>query len=121
MEKRKLILVADDSRTARQYLCSILEKSGFETIQAVNGIEALNIASEKKPSLMILDLLMPEMDGFEVLKKLNELKTRLPVIILSADIQDEVKQECYDLGVKGFINKPFKEADLISAIMGAIK
>lgn len=121
MDNRKLILVADDSRTARQYLCSLFQKAGYETVQAENGLEALSKIAELEPSFIILDLLMPEMDGFDVLKKLKEQNINIPVIVLTADIQDEVRDECFELGAKGFINKPFKESELINTFHEIIK
>jgi CheY-like chemotaxis protein len=120
MEKRKLILVADDSRTARQYLCSVIEKEGYETVQAENGQDALNKIVELKPSLIFLDLLMPELDGFDVLRSMKEKDITIPVIVLTADIQEEVREECLDLGASEFINKPFKENKLIETFHNII-
>jgi CheY-like chemotaxis protein len=121
MDNEKLILVVDDSRTTRSFLCAILENNGFTTQQAENGLEAIKFIQNQLPDGMILDLLMPEMDGFEVLAKLKELKLKFPVFVLTADIQEEVREECFSLGAKGFINKPFKEKDIMEIIMKTFK
>jgi len=117
MAKEKLVLVADDSPTSRQFCCSILNRAGFTTIQAENGIETMEILKTHKPCCILLDLLMPEMDGFEVLKELQSMKSTIPVVVLSADIQEEVRSECFEFGAKAFINKPFKENDLVDTFL----
>ena len=121
MKNESLILVADDSRTSRLFICSFLESAGYKTIQAENGLEAIEKSKEQKPSCIFLDLLMPGMDGFEVLKKLKELKSDIPVIVLSADIQEVVKNECYEYGAKAFLSKPFKKEDLIDTLLRVVK
>jgi len=121
MERKKLVLVADDSRTSRALLCSIVEKEGFSTVQAENGIDAIKIVAEHTADFLILDLLMPEMDGFEVLKDLNEKNISIPTIVLTADIQDEVREECFELGARGFVNKPFSESELCETIRSVFK
>ncbi|RPH29039.1 MAG: response regulator [Bacteroidales bacterium] len=116
MLSEKLVLVADDSRTSRLFICTFLENAGYKTIQAENGIEALNRYNEQKPCCIVLDLLMPEMDGFEVLKKLKEMKSETPVIVLSADVQEVVKNECFGYGAEAFLSKPFKKEELIETV-----
>jgi CheY-like chemotaxis protein len=120
-DKQKPILVVDDSNAARMQICSIIENAGYLTIQANNGIVALQKMAEVEVSMLFLDLLMPEMDGFDVLKHMNDNKMAIPTIILSADIQEEVKQECLELGAVGYLNKPFKAQDLIDTILNHYK
>lgn len=121
MSNDKLVLVADDSRTSRHFICFILEKAGYKTIQAENGLETIEIYKDHKPCCIILDLLMPEMDGLEVLIELKKIKSETPVIVLTADVQEEVKTECFENGAKAFINKPFKENDLIDTFLSVTK
>jgi two-component system response regulator (stage 0 sporulation protein F) len=121
MDKAKPILVVDDSNAARMQICSIIESEGYKTIQANNGVVALKMISEMEPSLLFLDLLMPEMDGIDVLKYMKEKSISIPTIILTADIQEEVKQECFDLGAVGFLNKPFKTQVIIDSILNHYK
>lgn len=119
--KEKNILIVDDSRVARLHICSILSNQGYVTRQAENGIAALEKISEEKPDLVILDLLMPEMDGIMLLKKLNAMKLTMPTIVISADIQEDVKKECFELGVSAFLNKPFKVQELIDIVVKIAK
>jgi CheY-like chemotaxis protein len=115
-ENSKVILVVDDSNVARLHISSILNGNGFQTRQAENGLVALKKITEDKPDLVLLDLLMPEMDGIVLLHKLKELHIQIPVIVISADIQDDVKKECLELGVVAFLNKPFQLPKLIETI-----
>ena len=110
------ILVVDDSMFARLNICNILKSSGHETVEAANGREGLEKARAVKPDCILSDLLMPELDGIEFLASLREQKLRLPVIVLTADIQETKRQQCLDLGAAGFINKPPKKQQLLSLI-----
>lgn len=121
MEKAKPILVVDDSNAARMLICSIIESAGFRTVQANNGIAALKIIREIELSLLFLDLLMPEMDGTDVLKYMKEKGISIPTVILTADVQEEVKQECFGLGAVGFLNKPFKTQAIIDSVLNHYK
>jgi len=121
MEKAKPILVVDDSNAARMQICSIIESAGFRTVQANNGIAALKIIREIELSLLFLDLLMPEMDGTDVLKYMKEKGISIPTVILTADVQEEVKQECFGLGAVGFLNKPFKTQAIIDSVLNHYK
>lgn len=85
-------------------------------IQAKGGLEGIELALEKKPDLIILDLLMPEIDGFEVLKRLKSESPDIPVIIASADIQETSHEMCMELGAADFINKPVNRDKLAGAI-----
>ena len=120
-DKVKSILIIDDSSVARLHICSILASKGFITRQAENGVVALKKISEEKPDLIMLDLLMPEMDGIVLLKKLNAMKISIPTIVISADIQEDVRNECFELGVVEFINKPFKVQELIDTVVKIAK
>ena len=111
-----LILIVDDSLFQRKTVTSMIEKEGHEVIQAKGGLEGIELAMEKKPDLIVLDLLMPKFDGFEVMKTLNKKSMNIPVLIISADIQDTTHEMCKELGAAGFINKPVNRDELVSAI-----
>jgi DNA-binding response OmpR family regulator len=85
MKKIKTILVAEDDKTLRKALVDVLHKKNFITLEAQDGKKALHVALDKKPDLILLDLLMPEIDGIEVLKKIrhNTWWANVPVIILT--------------------------------------
>jgi CheY-like chemotaxis protein len=110
------ILITDDSSFQRKIISSILEKEGFETVCARNGREGLELAVESSPDLIILDLLMPEMDGFEMMRQIRERGFSAPIIILTADIQDSTKEKCQEMGAAACLNKPLKKDDLLATI-----
>lgn len=113
------ILVADDSNFMRQLLIGILNKAGFtEIIEASNGREALEKAESEKPDLILLDIIMPEVDGIEVLKKISP---GFKILVVSAVGQDSVIEQAKKLGAKGYITKPFdskKITEEIGALLG---
>lgn len=110
------ILIADDSMSVRMYMRSILEKEGYSVAEAVNGVDALAKVEASKPDLLLLDLLMPQMDGIEVLAQLREKKIALPIIVITADVQDGVKDECILLGALTVVNKPVDFAKLLHGL-----
>ncbi|WP_067052758.1 response regulator [Methanofollis ethanolicus] len=110
------ILITDDSSFQRKIISSILDKEGFETVCARNGREGLDLAAENPPDLIVLDLLMPEMDGFEMMKQLRERGLTAPVIILTADIQESTLDACRKMGARACLNKPLKKDDLLATI-----
>lgn len=114
------VLIVDDSRTTRGFLKSILENAGYTIDEAEDGAIALEKISNRVPDLMILDMLMPNLDGIDVLEKLRDLNISFPIVVLTADIQDQVKDECYELGAVGFLNKPASEEDIIETIQKAL-
>ena len=81
-------LVVDDSLLSRKSASNILRSQGHETVEAINGQDALAKVEQETPDCIMLDLLMPEMDGFEVLENLRGRNCQIPVIVCSADIQD---------------------------------
>jgi CheY-like chemotaxis protein len=110
------ILVIDDSITSQSVLKSMLVDDGHEVLVAGNGQVGLEKIAQHKPELIILDLLMPDMDGFEVLSRLKKDASEIPVIVLTADIQDEVRKECMELGAKCFLTKPFSTVEVMEAV-----
>ena len=114
------VLIADDSFLARQLFIKVLKGKGYEVIEAINGQDAMEKILTQSPDCLLLDLLMPEMDGFAVLKALREKNLSIPVIVVSADIQETSRVKCHELGAVGFINKPIKDDGILSAIQKAI-
>ena len=114
------ILVADDSWLIRQMVGKVLKANGHEVEEVVNGREALERATAEPPDCILLDLLMPELSGFEVLEGLRQQKLAVPVVVLSADIQDTSRNRCLELGASQFLNKPFDEEKVLQAINQAI-
>lgn len=111
------ILVVDDSKLERKMISSFLEEAGHEIETASNGEMALKMIEEFKPEVMTIDLLMPVLDGFGVLKKLKEIdEYNIFIIVVSADIQKSALEECLSLGAHTVINKPIKK-DLLQKII----
>ena len=114
------ILVVDDSWLARRAVLKILNSSGYECQEVSSGKAALEILDKESFECVLLDLLMEDMSGFDVLESLNHKDISVPVIVVSADIQETSKKRCYDLGAFGFLNKPANETDLLDKVKDAI-
>lgn len=114
------ILIVDDSNVSRRTIISVLEPDKFEIIQTSRGLEALELVKNMTIDCILLDLLMPELDGFEVLKQLKENNINIPTIVLSADIQDTTKENVYKLGACDFVNKPPRKESLNTALEKAL-
>ncbi|MCP4691509.1 MAG: response regulator [Desulfobacterales bacterium] len=114
------ILIADDSFLQRRMLGNVIKDEGHEVIEAVNGKDALEKAGAESPDCMLLDLLMPEIDGFGVLDGLREKGLKIPVIIFSADIQDTTRAKCYEMGVAAFLNKPINDEVLRKTVRNVL-
>ena len=115
------VLVVDDEPQVAWVLRFSLEHEGFHTFTASNGLEALEEVEKHHPSVMILDLMMPEMDGWTVLERLRKLPTRPRVIIVSALNGPEEKAKATELGVDAFVPKPFDVEELIGVCGGLAK
>jgi CheY-like chemotaxis protein len=108
------ILIAEDSKLMRKLIQSSLNKLGlpFEFREAENGEDAWARLQQDPPDLLLLDLHMPVMTGLELMLRLHEQGSTLPVIIISSDTNPRYIQDALDLGARGVINKPFKFVDL---------
>lgn len=109
------ILVVDDEPRVRLLLEALLNKAGFAVLKAENGLEALSIVKTKAPDLVILDVLMPYIDGFETLREIR-LLSAVPVIFLSAHGSDFDKIRGLRLGADDYLGKPFNPEELIARI-----
>jgi CheY-like chemotaxis protein len=115
-----LILITDDAAFARRMIRKAVEAGGHQVIEAGNGQECLDMVALHSPDCIMTDLLMPEMDGFALLKALGAKGSKIPVIVLSADIQDSARQKCEDLGAFMMLKKPPKAPDIQDAIQKAL-
>ena len=112
------ILIIEDSSFTRRKLAKTLEDAGCEVWEASNGSEGLARIHEEAPDCIILDLLMPEMDGLAVLKALQQEGSLVPVLVLSADVQETTRAKCLELGAVDFLEKPPHEEKLLEAVHG---
>lgn len=106
------VLIVDDSMFTRNMIIKMIEKMGHGTIGASDGQEGLDKIISEKPDIVITDLLMPKMEGTELLSAVKEKKLNVPVIVVSSNIQDTVRQKCLELGASGFLSKPPNTEDL---------
>jgi CheY-like chemotaxis protein len=107
LERRKSVLVADDTRSIRETARLILTAAGFDVLMAVDGVEAINLIKEHHPDLILLDLLMPNKTGFDVLEEVlkDETTASTPVIVMSAVYKENVVEFLQQKGVQGFLDK----------------
>lgn len=110
------VLIIDDAAFARRMLRKYLQTDGYEILEAANGQEGLDLIRSHKPGCVLTDLLMPDVDGFEFLKTLQQEGLNVPTIIISADIQDVSRQQGIELGAVSFINKPAKADEVRQAV-----
>jgi CheY-like chemotaxis protein len=110
--ERPLVLVADDDKDILQLLRLRLELLGYRVVQAANGVEALELAREQDPALAILDVMMPGLDGLEVTRHLRAGNSRIPIILLTARVQESDVSAGLDAGADAYLGKPFDAADL---------
>lgn len=110
------ILIVDDSAYMRGMVRGILKMDGYKVVEAEDGAKGLQSAKAEEPDCIVLDLIMPGIDGLKILSVLHENVPKVPVIVLTADIQESVRRQCLGLGAVAFINKPPKESELRSAV-----
>ncbi len=120
MPPEKKILVVDDEPRMVQFISMNLKLEGFLVTTAYNGYEALEKVSREMPDLAVLDIMMPDMDGFETLKKIREISS-VPVIFLSVKNAPTDRIKGLDLGADDYLTKPFEPLELISRIKAVLR
>ena len=118
--ERPRILIVDDEAGIIRTLRANLEASGFETLAAMDGFEALEAIKKYSPDILILDILMPKMDGFEVCRRVREW-SKIPIIMLSALHDEAEKVKCLDLGSDDYVCKPFDLNELIARVRAVLR
>ena len=111
-----LVLITDDAAFTRRMIRKAFKDTDHVVLEATNGKECLEMVETHSPDCLLLDLLMPELDGFGVLATLKEQGSTIPVIVLSADIQDSVREQCLGLGAAVMLKKPPKGPQILEAI-----
>lgn len=121
-ESKTTILVVDDSVTVRKVTSRFLERQGFNVILAKDGIDALEILQETTPDLMLLDIEMPRMDGFEVASQVrhNRRLQQLPIIMITSRTGEKHRERAFEIGVNDYMGKPFQENQLLNKIQGLL-
>ncbi|MEM9621102.1 MAG: Hpt domain-containing protein [Pseudomonadota bacterium] len=114
----RCVMVVDDSVTVRKVTSRLLERQGMDVLVAKDGIEAVALLQERRPDVMLLDIEMPRMDGFEVARQVrhDERLGNLPIVMISSRTGDKHKEHANQLGVNKFLGKPFQENELLATI-----
>ena len=117
-DQRPTLLVTDDDAEIRKVLRIVLEKSGYLVATAGEGEEALEMMLQERPDLLLLDIMMPRMDGLEVIRRMRESQQLrdTPVIAFTALTSQLIEKELFDLGVRGFMRKPLHLTDLVEMV-----
>ncbi|HOP04199.1 MAG TPA: response regulator [Tenuifilaceae bacterium] len=113
-----MILIVDDSTTNQVLLEAILHEEGFETVTAFSAREAFKLIEKEKPDLILLDLLMPEVSGFDFLRKIkaDSVLSTIPIFVVSAVGSLENRDTCMELGATEFFNKPIDIPNFIKQV-----
>jgi len=121
-DRPPVILVADDEEDVRDLVCYRLSRSGYEVIAAVDGDEALRLATERDPDLAVLDVMMPKLDGYEVTSRLraDERLRTIPVILLTARAQEDDVSRGFAVGADDYLKKPFNPDELVARVRAVL-
>lgn len=117
----RLVLIVDDERPIVDILKYNLEKEGYETIEAYDGEQALEFALTKNPDVVLLDVMLPKMDGFEVCRKIREKKPTIPILMLTAREEEVDKVLGLELGADDYITKPFSVRELMARVKANLR
>ena len=116
---RRILIVDDEERMVR-FIRLNLEHDGFQVLEAFNGTQAVNKIRSSLPDLVLLDVMMPDMDGFEVLRIIREV-SRVPVIMLTAKGEEEDRVRRLEMGADDYITKPFSPRELVSRVRAVLR
>jgi len=116
---RRILIVDDEERMVR-FIRLNLEHDGFQVLEAFNGTQAVNKIRSNLPDLVLLDVMMPDMDGFEVLRIIREV-SRVPVIMLTAKGEEEDRVRGLEMGADDYITKPFSPRELVSRVRAVLR
>lgn len=114
------VLVVDDEPAIHRFLAPVLEIEGYLVLRADTGQQALDLASERRPDVVVLDLGLPDIDGKDVLRQLRRW-SGVPVVVLSARDREVEKIEALDLGADDFVNKPFGIGEFLARLRAALR
>ncbi|MCB8965823.1 MAG: response regulator transcription factor [Ardenticatenaceae bacterium] len=116
----KTILVVDDSESLRKMVKSYLEQEGFRVLTAINGREAIFLARDEKPDLILLDIMMPELSGYEFMRIYSK-EADTPIILLTARLEETDKVLGLELGADDYITKPFSPRELTARVRAVLR
>ncbi|MEQ1367538.1 Hpt domain-containing protein [Acinetobacter schindleri] len=119
---RRLVMIVDDSVTVRKVTSRLLERQGYDIVTAKDGVDAIEQLENVRPDLMLLDIEMPRMDGFEVtnLVRHHDIHCNLPIIMITSRTGEKHRERAFSLGVTHYMGKPFQEAELLANVQELI-
>jgi len=120
LKMSKKIMVVDDEPRLVSVVEAYLEQEGFDVATASNGQDALFVARETKPDLIILDVMMPEMDGYEFMRA-HRREAETPIILLTAKVEDDDKVIGLELGADDYVTKPFRPRELVARVRAVLR
>ena len=116
----KTIMIVDDEKRLVSLVESYLTQEGYRVVTAHDGKEALTVARREKPDLIVLDVMMPEMDGYEFMRK-HRAEVNTPIIMLTARVDDEDKIIGLEVGADDYITKPFRPRELVARVRAVLR
>ena len=114
------VLVVDDEKPLREFVCRNLEVRGYKVSMAANGLEALAVFNTSKVNLVILDIMMPHLDGIETARRIRQ-KSDVPIIFLTALGEEQDKVHAFDLGADDYLTKPFGVGELLGRVKAVLR
>ena len=117
----KTVLIVDDEKSIVDILNFNLKKEGYSTLLAYDGLEGLELASTRGPDLILLDVMLPHMNGFDICRKLREMGNQCPIIMLTAREEESDKVLGLELGADDYITKPFSVRELLARVKANIR
>ncbi|GAB2981440.1 hypothetical protein GCM10027049_16840 [Mucilaginibacter puniceus] len=119
----KTILLIEDNNDIRENTCELLELEGYRVILALNGKSGLILAQEHLPDVIVCDIMMPEANGYEVFKSLQDdvATSAIPFIFLTASVESKAIAAGLQMGASGYIRKPFEPEELFQALKACVK
>jgi CheY-like chemotaxis protein len=117
------VLIVDDDRITRMLVKLLLEKEGYYVLEGENGRQAVEIAHHEQPDLLMIDLMMPDMDGYQAIERIRRdlSLSSMPVMVLTAEDGPGIEQRVLDLGADDYVIKPFEPAILLSRVKAAFR
>lgn len=110
------VLVADDNDVAQRLCKRVLEKAGYTVLIAVDGLQAVDVAMKQRPSMILMDVAMPGIDGLEAMRRIKAAIPTMPVVIASAHSMASDRERFLAAGADNVLSKPFRLADLVSIV-----
>lgn len=117
---RQMVLIVEDDPTVAQLIRLYLIRDGYDVLTAADGVEGLRLAQEKDPSLIVLDLSLPKMDGIEVCRRLRA-GSQVPIVMVTARVEEDDRLAGLDLGADDYVTKPFSPRELAARVRAVLR